>query len=148
MDAISGSSSNMAFDRPHWVAALLALPGMTLLARLLLTSAYWWGGIAKLADWPGALAEQRHFGLEPAPLFAVATIAVELLGSILVVSGRALWLGAGMLGVFTLIASLISRPFWAMKGAEGAMALNGFLEHLGLIGGLMLAAMLGARDAR
>ena len=51
------------------------LHGMALLA---LCAAYLEGGITKLMDFGGALAEMQHFGLQPAAPLAVAVIALEL----------------------------------------------------------------------
>jgi uncharacterized membrane protein YphA (DoxX/SURF4 family) len=61
----------------------------------------------------------------------------------MILSGRLVWLGAGMLGVFTLLAAVTANAFWAMPvGQERFMATNAFFEHLGLIGGFVLAAMV------
>lgn len=128
-------------ETPSWVAAVLGWPLFKLTARLALTSAYWVGGFTKLLDFQGAMSEQRHFGLEPAGLLAVLTIAVELLGSACVVSGRWVWLGAGALGIFTLLANMVANAFWNMQGAVRFAAMNGFFEHLGLVGGFMLVAV-------
>jgi uncharacterized membrane protein YphA (DoxX/SURF4 family) len=77
-------------------------------------------------------------------LWAVLTIAVELVGSALILAGRWVWLGAGMLGVFTALAALVANPFWALQGHERFMATNAFFEHIGLIGGFVLAAMIAS----
>lgn len=131
---------------PRFVDTILARPVTWFAARLLLAGAYLVGGVAKLGDWPGAVAEQAHFGLPAPALFAALTIAVELVGPALILSGRLTWLGAGMLGVFTLLAATIANAFWAMPaGHERFMATNAFFEHLGLIGGFILIAMVDAR---
>jgi uncharacterized membrane protein YphA (DoxX/SURF4 family) len=94
------------------------------------------------------VAEQAHFGMAPAALWAAVTIAVELVGPLLILSGRLIWLGAGMLGIFTLFAALTANAFWAMPaGIDRFMATNAFFEHLGLIGGFILIAMIDARRA-
>jgi hypothetical protein len=41
------------------------------------------------------------------------------------------WLGAGFLGVFTLMATFVANRFWEMGGHERFMAANSFFEHLG-----------------
>lgn len=134
---------------PRWVDAILEWRWTVPLAQLLLVSAYLLGGIVKLTDWPGAVAEQAHFGLRPAELWAAVTIAVELIGPLLILSGRFVWLGAGMLGVFTVLAATIANAFWAMPaGQERFMTTNAFFEHLGLVGGLVLAAVLSERAQR
>ncbi|MCE4554358.1 DoxX family protein [Roseateles cellulosilyticus] len=110
------------------------------LALLALCAAYLQGGLAKLLDFGGAVAEMQHFGLQPAAPLAAAVIALELGGAALVLSGRWRWAGALALGVFTLAASIVANPFWAMAGAPRIDALHAFVEHLGLAGGFVLVA--------
>jgi hypothetical protein len=50
---------------PRWVDAILGWRATWFLARLALSSAYLIGGVNKAIDFPGAVAEQAHFGLEP-----------------------------------------------------------------------------------
>jgi uncharacterized membrane protein YphA (DoxX/SURF4 family) len=111
--------------------------------------AYLLGGLVKASDWPAAMAEQAHFGMNPPQLWAALTIAIELVGPILILSGRLVWLGAGMLGVFTLLAAFTANAFWTMPaGQERFMATNAFFEHLGLIGGFVLAALVAELERR
>jgi uncharacterized membrane protein YphA (DoxX/SURF4 family) len=63
------------------------------------------------------------------------TITVELIGSVLILWGRFLWLGAGMLVGFTSLAAIIAQAFWTMQGRNASMATNVFFGYLGLIGG-------------
>lgn len=133
---------------PAPIARLLGNRGFSTLAAALLTLPYWTSGVAKLFDLGGALGEARHFGLEPAALVVLATIAVQIGGSLLVILGRQAWLGAGALGVFTAVATLIAHPFWQIADPMARFhERNTFLEHVGLIGGLMLAAILQERQA-
>ncbi|KAG8151743.1 DoxX family protein [Burkholderia catarinensis] len=127
---------------PAWVRALLAQPWVLPLVRLALVSAYLIGGVAKALDFDGAVAEQVHFGLHPAALWAALAIAVEIAGSLCVVFNRFTWLGAGSLGMLTLVAMAVANDFWNLTGAEHFMALNSFFEHLGLIAALALATVL------
>lgn len=117
------------------------------LACLGLCAAYLQGGLVKLSDFPGAIAEMQHFGLAPAPLFAVLVIALELGASALVLIGRLRWLGALALGGFTLLATFLALRFWELPaGQERFMAANAFFEHLGLAGGFLLVAWLDLRE--
>ena len=137
----------MIMTSPKSIVALLRQPAFGLFARALLTLPYWWSGLSKLANLPGALGEATHFGLEPAGLVVAITILVQLGGSILLVLGRLGWLAAGALGVFTALATLIAHPYWTVADPmERFHALNTFLEHVGLIGGLMLAASLVEKE--
>jgi uncharacterized membrane protein YphA (DoxX/SURF4 family) len=129
-------------DNPAWVHALLARPWVMPLVRLALVSAYLVGGIDKALHFDDARAEQAHFGLHPAALWAVLAIAVEIFGSLCVICRRFTWLGAGGLGVLTVVAMLVANDFWDHTGAARFMALNSFFEHLGLIAALVLATVL------
>lgn len=134
---------------PAPIAALLESPAVNLGARILLTLPFWISGIAKLLDLDGALAEAAHFGLEPAWVTVVATLIVQLGGSAALITGRFAWLGAGALGVFTALATLIAHPFWTMADPMARFhERNTFLEHVGLVGGLVLAAILTHRKGR
>lgn len=132
---------------PAPISSLLRSSAFGVFARAVLTLPYWWSGVAKLADLHGALAEASHFGLQPAWLVVAATVVVQLGGSLLLIFGRLGWLAAGALGVFTAFATLIAHPFWTVVDPmERFHALNTFLEHIGLIGGFMLAAILVERE--
>ncbi|WP_420104012.1 DoxX family protein [Bosea sp. (in: a-proteobacteria)] len=112
------------------------------LALLLLCSAYIQGPLTKILDFPGAMAEMEHFGLAPAPLFAVGVIVFELAMSALILIGRWRWLAALALAAFTLAATFVAIHFWELPAGQGrAMAMNAFFEHLGLIGGFILIAL-------
>lgn len=121
--------SRTAFDPLHWFALLL------------LVAAYLQGGLDKAANLSGAIAEMRHFGLEPAAPFAVATIVLELGASLLILAGRLRWLGALALAIFTFAASLLANRFWAAAPPLRIGLENGFFEHLGLVGGFLLVAL-------
>jgi uncharacterized membrane protein YphA (DoxX/SURF4 family) len=133
---------------PDWVGALLEWPWTPLLARLALVSAFLVGGIDKLLDFHGAVAEQEHFGLHPGLLWAIVTIVVELGGAVLIILGRLVWLASGALGVLTFVAMLVANNFWDLEGAARFQAFNSFFEHLGLIGGFVLLAHLSVPDRR
>ncbi|MBR8234756.1 DoxX family protein [Burkholderia sp. AU42008] len=134
------------YRTPSWLRVLFAQPWVLPLARVALVSAYLLGGVAKALDFHGAVAEQAHFGLQPAALWAALAIAVEIAGSLCVVFRRFTWVGAGSLGMLTLVAMFVANDFWNRSGAERFMALNSFFEHLGLIAALVLATVLD--DAR
>jgi uncharacterized membrane protein YphA (DoxX/SURF4 family) len=130
---------------PRWIVAILSWPLVLPISRLALVSAFLIGGIQKLVDFDGAMAEQAHLGLQPAWLWAVAAVVVELGGSALVVLGRWVWLGAGGLGVLTAVAMLTANDFWARADHDRFMAMNAFFEHLGLIAGLVVLSILSLR---
>ncbi|CAN7749498.1 DoxX family protein [Rhizobium sp. LjRoot258] len=128
------------------VRPIFGAPRMRFVAYLGLCAAYLQGGLNKLTDFPGAIGEMTHFGLSPAPLFAVLVIILELAASVMILAGFFRWLGALVLGAFTLLATFLVLPFWELPaGMERFMAANSFFEHLGLVGGFLLVAWLDLR---
>ncbi len=111
-----------------------------------LCAAYLQGGLDKLADFPGAVAEMQHFGIAPPVAAAAATIVLELLGSTLVITGLCRYAGALALAAFTLASTFIANRFWEVHSADRFMMENAFFEHLGLVGGFLLVAWLDLRE--
>lgn len=110
-----------------------------------LTYMFWWSGLTKLWDLQGTQAEMAHFGLNPPWLFAFGTIAVQLLGSVLVIfGGRRAWLGAAALALFTLATIPISHDFWNLQGQAAFLEKLWAQEHVSVVGGLVLAAILAS----
>ena len=129
---------------PGWVSEILHWQWILFAGRLALTSAYLLGGVTKLLNFSAAIAEQEHFGFHPGWLWAIVTILIELGGSVLILSGYAVWLGAGALGCLTAIAMLRADNFWTKSGKERLTQANTFFEHLGLIAGFVLIAFIYA----
>lgn len=132
-----------------WVRPFFAPRLVRFVAYLGLCAAYLQGGLVKLTDFPGAIGEMTHFGLSPAPLFAVLVILLELGASVMILTGFLRWLGALGLGSFTLLATGIALRFWELPaGHERFMATNAFFEHFGLAGGFLLIAWLDLSECR
>jgi transmembrane protein len=127
---------------PDSINRLLASGLFQLFARILLTLMFWSSGLAKLFDFNAALAEMAHYGLSPTAPIALAVIVVQLGGSALVISGRFVWLGAGALGVFTVLTIPIAHAFWGMTGEAAFLEMMFAIEHLSVIGGLAITAAL------
>jgi uncharacterized membrane protein YphA (DoxX/SURF4 family) len=130
---------------PVWVSEILHWQWVLFSARLALTSAYLLGGLTKLLNFSAAIAEQEHFSFYPGWLWAALTILIELGGSALVLSGYAVWLGAGALGCLTAVAMLRADNFWTKSATERFTQANTFFEHLGLIASFVLIAFIYAR---
>ena len=67
------------------IERLLSKPAMAVIARVALTFPFWMSGVLKLIDFEGGVAEMARVGLEPAALFNVATVVIQLTGSLLVI---------------------------------------------------------------
>jgi uncharacterized membrane protein YphA (DoxX/SURF4 family) len=126
---------------PRPIDRMLALPGLDTLARLALASPFLISGLVKLTDFGGAMNEVAGLGLQPAMPIAAAIVLTQLGGSILFLTRRHCWLGAGMLAVFTVLATLLAHPFWAFEGPDRGRQTATFFEHLAIVGGLAVAAL-------
>ena len=130
----------------QFARSFVAAPAVRFLALLALCAAYLQGGLVKLLDFNGAVAEAQHFGLPFAAICAGATIVTELGASALILTGFYRWLGALWLAGFTLAATFIANRFWEISPPERFMVANSFFEHIGLIGGFVLVAWLDLRE--
>jgi uncharacterized membrane protein YphA (DoxX/SURF4 family) len=88
------------------------------------------------------VAEAVHFGLPLPTVTAAATIALELVASAMILTGRGRWVGALVLAFFTLAATALANRYWELAPGMGRfMMANAFYEHLGLAGGFLLVAL-------
>jgi uncharacterized membrane protein YphA (DoxX/SURF4 family) len=130
---------------PLVISKVLASSAVSPAARLALVSPFAISGLLKLLDFGGATAEVRDLGLSSPALVAGAVVATQLIGSLLFLSRRFCWLGAGILSGFTAFATLLAHAFWQFDGVERAHQMATFLEHAAIVGGLVLAAHLAER---
>jgi uncharacterized membrane protein YphA (DoxX/SURF4 family) len=130
---------------PEFVRAILEWPWTWLIARLALVATFLASGLSKIAGFSGGVAEMAQAGLPAPSAMALLSILVELAGSVLVLVGRWVWLGAGMLGVFTAIGAVTAHAFWKVSGPERKEATAVFLMHFGLIAAFALDALLAER---
>jgi transmembrane protein len=119
-----------------------------LFARVCLASPYFVAGVFKLLDWQAGVTEMANAGLGPAWLFNLASLVVELGGSMLIVFNRMAWLGAGALGIFTFVATFLSHRFWMLEGAARLSQLNTFLEHAAICAAFILLTVVASRAER
>lgn len=131
---------------PALIARILDWSYFALFARIALTFPFWGSGLSKLIDFPAGTAEMAHFGLSPPALIAVLVIITQLGGSILVIANRYVWLATGALAIFTLLTIPIAHDFWNQSGQRAQIEFFFAVEHISVIGGLMLAAILSRQS--
>ena len=125
---------------PGPIARVLVQPAVVYAAHLALASPFLVSGLMKLLDFQGAVGEVAGLGLHPAAPIAAAVVATQLGGSVLFLTRRFRWLGAGVLAGFTVVATLLAHPFWAFDGPDRARQAATFFEQVAIVGGLALAA--------
>ena len=112
------------------------------IARLCLAAVFLYSGVDKLCHWRSSIEEVKSDGLPWPAAFAGATIFTQLAGGFLVASGFFAWLGALLLAGFTVAATVVGHRFWLRRGAEYRRELTTSLEHVAIVGGLLLLSLL------
>lgn len=128
-------------DAPAWVSALLASHATAVVARVALTLPYWWSGVDKLMHPVAALAEMHGLGFSSSWWLLALLLLVQLGGSLAIIANRYAWLGAALLGGFTVFVTVIAHAFWKLDGASRFAEMNIFMEHIALIAGMAFAAL-------
>jgi transmembrane protein len=143
-----GRPRKAALAIDHEVGNVLDQHWLLLWGRAAVTFMFWYAGLGFLLNFSGAVAMVRSYALEPSRLIAGLMILVLLAGSALVIQGRLVWLGAGMLSAFTLTTIPLIHHFWTMTGEAAMQARLESEEHLTVIGGLVLASILAHLENR
>ena len=112
-----------------------------LIARLCLAAVFLYSGVDKLRHWSSSIEEVRGDGLPWPAAFAGATVVTQLVGGCLVATGFFAWLGALLLAGFTIAATLLGHRFWLRHGSELRHELTTSLEHVAIVGGLLLLSL-------
>jgi putative oxidoreductase len=113
--------------------------------RMLVGVLFLWAGIDKVMGWPGALQEVVAGGL-PAPAFMLAlTIVLQVAGGAAIIAGRLLRPACWALAGFTALATVLYHGFWHATGAARHAELIPFMEHVCIVGGLLVVSTLETR---
>ena len=136
-------------DMPRMIASTLDSGACWFVARLVVTFVFWGAGIGHLVDFQQSIAEMKAHGLEPAALMNILLVVTLLVGSLLILLDRWLWLGCGILSGFLVVAIVLAHHFWTMPEPEKTIHFRVATEHFSLIGGFMALAIAGRlRDLR
>lgn len=129
---------------PSIISDLLSADWFSVAARVVLTSFFWMAGLFGIVKFGMMVTVIEEHRLPNPAAIVAAMIVTELGGSILLITDYASlgWLGAGWLGVFTFLSILLGHPFWKYDPPKKMEEFQLALEHLGVIGGLMCAAIL------
>jgi transmembrane protein len=127
---------------PTIFARLLDQAWFALLARIVLTFAFWGSGLAKLINFQEGVAEMAMFNLPNPALMNILTIITQLGGSLLIIINRWTWLGAGALAVFTALTIPLVHHFWSMPQPQATASFHTATEHVTVIGALIVVTIL------
>ena len=117
---------------------------LNLIGRILIVTLFLPAGLSKLAGFEGALAYFASLGI-PAPTFAlIATIVIEIAGSMTLLLGFQTRLVAIVMAIFTLLAAVTGHAYWAAPADAVFIAQLLFFKNIAVMGGLLVLASAGA----
>ncbi|MCS0612359.1 DoxX family protein [Massilia kyonggiensis] len=115
--------------------------------RVLVGVLFLWAGIDKVQGWQGALQEVAAGGLPAPTLLLALTILLQVAGGAAIIAGRLLKPACWALAGFTALATVLYHGFWHASGAARHAELIPFMEHVCIVGGLLVVSTLEARRA-
>ena len=117
---------------------------LNLIGRILIVTLFLPAGLSKLAGFEGTLAYFASLGI-PVPTFAlIATIVIEIAGSMALLLGFQTRLVAIVMAIFTLLAAVTGHAYWAAPADAVFIAQLLFFKNIAVMGGLLVLASAGA----
>jgi len=113
---------------------------------LLIAQIFLLSGINKIGNWEQTAGYMASKGMPIVPLFLIGAIVLEIGGGLSVLLGYKARLGALLLLIFIIPATLIFHNFWAYQGMEQQMQMINFMKNLAIMGGLLLLIAFGAGE--
>jgi putative oxidoreductase len=122
---------------------------MQALGRLLIGALFIVSGIRKYLAFGGSLAYMQGKGFPVneiagypvVQLLLIGTIALEVVGGLMLITGIGARFAAIVLALFTLAAGVIFHNFWTIDDpAQFGNQLNHFLKNIAIVGGLLFVA--------
>ncbi|MDN4051980.1 DoxX family protein [Massilia sp. YIM B02763] len=114
--------------------------------RILVGLLFVWAGIDKVQGWQGALAEVAGGGLPFPPFLLAATIVLQIAAGAAIMLGRWLRPSCWALAAFTALATVLYHGFWQAAGEARHNELITFMEHVCMVGGLLVLSTLHGGD--
>ena len=114
-----------------------------LIARICLCAVYLYSALDKAINWQNGMKFVNNLRLPQPEIVLAGTIVVQLLGGLVVLTGFYARAGALALLVFTVVATIIAHNPIGLRGEEFRRQCMLSLEHLGIVGGLLLIAASG-----
>jgi len=115
------------------------LAGRVLITFIFLRSAY--GKITGFTVVSGMMAKK---GMPFSDVLLVGAIALEIVGGLMVLAGWHARIGALLLAIFLVPATLIFHNFWAVDPAQLTNQLNHFVKNLSILGALVFIIGMGS----
>lgn len=108
-----------------------------LISRICLGLIFLISGLGKISNFTDTAALMASKGVPATSLLLVVAIALELFGSISLLTGFKTRWGTLALLIFLVPVTLVFHNFWAYVGPQQREQMNQFLKNLAILGGLL-----------
>lgn len=114
-----------------------------LIGRILLAAIFIMAGLNKLGGIEGVTNAIAGKGLPMPQVLAWLTVAIELVGGILLVVGwKARWAALAIL-LFTLLSAFLFHPYWTFPAEQRMDQYNAFWKNIAICGGMLMVFAFG-----
>jgi putative oxidoreductase len=120
---------------------------VVVVARVLLALMFILAGLSKFAGLEGTAGYIASKGLPLPALLAFATALLEVVAGLALAVGFFARPAALALALFTLLATVLFHPFWAVPADQAMVQQLMFMKNLAIAGGLLLVFFFGAGPA-
>jgi len=114
-----------------------------LLGRILLALIFVVSGYGKIGGFDKTAQYMASKGLPFSEVLLVGTIAIELLGGLMVAVGwKARWAALAIF-LFLIPVTLVFHPYWAVEAAQKMNQMNHFMKNVAIMGGMLYIVACG-----
>lgn len=106
--------------------------------RAFLGALFFIAGINKILGFSYVAGWMASSGLPAANLLLAITIAIEVLGGLMLITGYKARLAAIVIALFLVPVTIVFHAFWSADAASYQNQLNQFLKNLAILGGMLL----------
>lgn len=122
-----------------WIQSLLMLLGRIALSLIFIISAY-----QKVINWDQTAGYMVSKGMTQVPFFLAAAACLEFFGGISVLIGFKSRIGAALLIIFLIPATLLFHDFWNVDETSRQLQTINFFKNVAILGGLLQVLACGA----
>lgn len=124
------------------IDSLLALAGRSILGLYFFV----FGGLLKLFNYDGTAATMAEHGMVFVPFFLLLTMLIQFGGGAALIVGYRTQFAAFILAGLTLVINMVIHDFWTLEPGtlQTGHETQNFVKNMGIVGGLLAVAGLGA----
>jgi putative oxidoreductase len=95
-------------------------------------------GINKILGFSYVAGWMASSGVPAASLLLAATIVIEVVGGLMLISGYKAKIAASVIALFLIPVTFVFHAFWNIDAASFQNELNQFLKNVAILGGMLL----------